>query len=1441
VGVGEALSIASTLARGGLDAVRDQRAGRRVWTRDERAYVEARGLHEVNVPPAYVEALERHLSAEDGVRWAAVNGVLGDVIVDYDSERVHVGRLRQIVAEVERDHGMAGRPRDRPIHPSDFEQVFDRLLELGGDLLASAVSMVGQVTPSLSLPAEALALPAVVELLPGDLKQRMERKFGTVRVELVLSLLNAAIGAAAHTPLSTVVDGALRAVEIPEALASRRTWERRAPELAADYAMAKAVPMASPGPRPTPLPPDAAGRYARRARTVTDVIAAPLLALGGARKAARAVLIGTPKAATMGADAFAAELGRLLASRGTVIRDPDALRCLDRVDTVVIDRSALHTGRMNVVDIVTATKGAVGERARQRIRRMFDPHRPTATVRDGHWRLAPLADLDVAPSPELSTGGRADQTLGLVRDHSLVGVVALGAELDPQIHAVVAAAHQVGRVVVAPATAGLVERAGVDGTVAGGSRLAASVRALQRDGHVVALVAGRNESALAAADLGIGVIPAGGRPPWAAHVLCGPGLTDAWLILQAAGSARTNSDRGSMLALLGALTGAVIALAGPEHAAGRRGSVPVNAAALASIIGSVWSVRRLSGKPVPVPESAHEWHAMAVEETLRELRTSVGGLTDEQAQGRPKPDGEQEQAESFAPAAVAELNNPLTAPLAAGAVLSGATGSMVDAFLVAAVMAGNAALGAGQRVAASRAVRKLASAGAVRARLRRDGAEQPGRAADLVPGDVVVLYAGDVVPADCRLIEADHLEVDESSLTGESMLVGKDPRPTDAATVADRSSMLYAGTTVAAGTGAAAVVATGRGTESNRGAAAWQEQPAGGVEAKLARMSAASVPLAAGAAAIVFAAGLLRGRARESIPSAVALAVAAVPEGLPFTATIAQLAAARRLSKRDVLVRTPRTLEALGRVDVVCFDKTGTLTEGKVDVSLVSDGTVDEPVDTLTNGRRLVLAAALRASPVDNGDEVVPHPTDRAVSRAADQIGITRDDDGAGWRKVRELPFEPGRGFHAVLGRSRRKSVISVKGAPETVLPRCVAIRDDAGTHDLDPAERRNLEERTAQLARSGYRVLAVAERAASNRRELGSDRVERLLFLGFLGLADPIRPTAMTAVNELRRAGVEVVMLTGDHPNTATAVASDLDLLDGRSPVTGAELQTADESTLDSLVRGTNVFARVSPADKVSIVRALKRAGRVVAVTGDGANDAPAIRLADVGIAVGEQSTDATRQAADIIVVNDRIETIVDAVIESRAMWRSVRDSVELLLGGNLGEILFTTGSSLASARPPLNARQLLLTNLMTDLVPALAVAVRPPRHATPESLFREGPEAAAGGALNRGVIRRAIATAAATTGGWVAARATGTAGRASTVALTSLVGAQLAQTAATAKGDPVVLAAVVGSALALAAIVQSPPTSLFFGCRPLGPVGWGITLAASAAGAALGASLPD
>jgi cation-transporting ATPase I len=461
---------------------------------------------------------------------------------------------------------------------------------------------------------------------------------------------------------------------------------------------------------------------------------------------------------------------------------------------------------------------------------------------------------------------------------------------------------------------------------------------------------------------------------------------------------------------------------------------------------------------------------------------------------------------------------------------------------------------------------------------------------------------------------------------------------------------------------------------------------------------------------------------------------------------------------------------------------------------------------------------------------------------------VARDDGEPGWRLVRELPFEPGRGFHAVLGQTDGRQVISVKGAPEIVLPRCVAHRDGNTVAPLTAAARKAIDEQIQALAMRGYRVLAVAERAASDRRSLDPSRVERLEFAGLLGLADPVRSTAASAVRTLRRAGVEAIMLTGDHPSTAKAIATELGLRTGQV-ITGAEVERLSDAELADRARDAAVFARVSPAHKVAIVRALQRTGQAVAVTGDGANDAPAIRLADVGIALGPDSTPATKQAADIVIIDERIETIVDAVIESRAMWRSVRDSVGLLVGGNLGEIGFTLGSSLSSARSALNARQLLAINLFTDLMPALAIAVRPPRNLTPEDLLIEGPDAAVGTALSRDIAARAIATGVCATAGWLVARFISPMGGASTIAFATLVGAQLAQTAATAHGDPVILTTAVASAAMTAVVVQTPFTSVFFGCRPLGPHEWALAAAASLAaipvaayaGRLLAARLPD
>jgi cation-transporting ATPase I len=364
--------------------------------------------------------------------------------------------------------------------------------------------------------------------------------------------------------------------------------------------------------------------------------------------------------------------------------------------------------------------------------------------------------------------------------------------------------------------------------------------------------------------------------------------------------------------------------------------------------------------------------------------------------------------------------------------------------------------------------------------------------------------------------------------------------------------------------------------------------------------------------------------------------------------------------------------------------------------------------------------------------------------------------------------------------------------------------------------------------------VLAVAEGTVPDAYTLAEDDLGELRFLGFVALADRVRPTAAEAVAKLRGAGVRVVMVTGDHPHTAESVAAELGVLDGGRVLSGVDLDRMDDDELTGILPEVTVFARTAPAQKVRIVRLLRRAGQVVAVTGDGANDAPAIRAAHVGVALGSRATPAARDAADVVVTDDRIETVVDAVVEGRILWSSVRDALALLLGGNLGEVGFTVGAGILGG-PGLNTRQLLLVNMLTDVVPALALAARPPAGASPEALLAEGPDASLGPALNRDIRLRALITAAATAVAWTFARFTGTRARASTVALVAMVGAQLGQTMVAGRLDRVVAAACLASLAVLAAAVQIPGLSQLMGSRPVGPFGWGIALSAAAAAAAV------
>ncbi len=436
-----------------------------------------------------------------------------------------------------------------------------------------------------------------------------------------------------------------------------------------------------------------------------------------------------------------------------------------------------------------------------------------------------------------------------------------------------------------------------------------------------------------------------------------------------------------------------------------------------------------------------------------------------------------------------------------------------------------------------------------------------------------------------------------------------------------------------------------------------------------------------------------------------------------------------------------------------------------------------------------MLSAALRASPA-RAARAEHDPTDDALFYGATAIALSDQFGVKAYRRVSELSFESGRSYHATLGQcdelgaeqhtaTGAKFLLSIKGAPEVLLPLCERWWREDSVGELTAETRFKLAVQVSRLGRQGLRVLAVAERELTEAQTpLGESLIEKFVFLGFVVFADPIRDTARAALAGLASAGVRAVMVTGDHPSTAEAIAADLGLLGDRRVLAGAQLADLDDVELEQQLGGIGVFARVTPAQKVRIVRAFQRMGRVVAMVGDGANDAPAIRLAEVGVAVGKHSTAAARGVADIVLVDGRIETLVEAIKEGRAMWASVRDAVSILIGGNLGEIGFTTVVGLLSGRPPLNARQLLLVNLLTDVAPAMAIALRPPSRDTLDNLALGGPDVALGQPLNRDIAVRAVLTAFGAGSAWTVARLTGSLTGARTAALAALVGTQLGQT---------------------------------------------------------------
>jgi len=1432
-----------------------RRRARRAWSSKGHAHIKVRPVDPADAG-RFADRLEAELGAHDAVRWVEAVGTLGRVVVAFDEQAAGADDLVEVVASVEAEFGVQDRPfdADRPPHPADIEPLVRSASMIGGSAVGVGVATVRRVVPLPTIPfvGYAAAGLSALEHQPR-LRRLVESGIGTGPAQVALAVGNSVMQGIAASPLGPVVDLAQRSAVLAEMSARRRLWIEREPALCA---APSGHPAAAPDfdRRDVRLPDGPIEALADRAALAS--VGGAGIALAATRSFARAAAVlqaGLPKAAHYGREGFAAHLGRVLTARGLLPLDPGALRRLDRVTCVVIDEAVLLADELELSEIVmVASAGANGAadagEAERRAKSLFLSHRPHAVRRTGGWTLAPMERLgfDVPRGRKRAAAAMAQrgELLGLVHCHALVALTGSRPRLRAGAQELVAAARLAGLQIV---IAGHDDRAAAElgcDRLPDAAALPRGIQTLQRDDAVVLLVAAGGSPGLSVADVALGLRIGSGPPPWEADLLAeDDDLAHAYLMVQACSVSRRVARESAVVAALGAGTGAVAGLLGrPSEAVGRTMNA-VNTASAVSLANGIRSGIELARRPIPAWPESVAWHELETRTAFERLGTSAAGLSHDEAVNRRRAEPTPVPGPLLlARAVAAELINPFTPILATGAGLAAAVGSTVDALMVGGVVLFNALIGGVEQHRADRAIERLdARAGQVVVAIR-EGEEILVDARDLVDGDLIRLRAGESVPADCRIVGARSLEVDESSLTGESLPVPKNAAPSFAAALAERSSMLFEGSAVATGEATAVVVAAGPDTEARRSAhLPGGEPPPSGLEARLRTLSRVSGPVAVGSAGLLAVLAGLRGASlTEIVESGVALSAAAVPEGLPLLTTVAQLSAARRLADRGALVRSRRAVEALGRVDVACVDKTGTLTEGRIALIVVSDGVTEMAVDEpcISPEARRILAAGLRASP-SAGDGLV-HAEDRALVHRAGAADVTTSDDAKEWRRLAELPFEPGRAFHAVLGNgSGATKRLTVKGAPEVVLARCVTWPARGGTNRLNGQGRRRLTEHAHRMARRGLRVLAVAERSLPPAASLEDHGIDGLTFIGFIAYSDPVRPEAAAALRDLQRAGVEVVMVTGDHPSTADSVASELHLLNGKRMVTGPDVDAMSDEQLADVLPGVAVFARVTPLHKVRIVRAYQQAGRVVAMTGDGANDAQAIRLADVGIAFGEQCTPAAKDAADLVVVDDRVETVVDALLEGRALWASARDAAAILVGGNLGEIGFMVAGSAIGGRAPLNARQLLLVNLLTDTAPALAIAVRQPSRPAPEQLVREGPEASLG-TLTRDIALRATLTSTGATGAWLLARATGTRAHASTVGMTAVVGTQLGQTILVGGRDPVVLAAGLGSAGILAGIVQTPGLSHLFGCRPLGPVGWTLSTAASVAATAGAVVLP-
>jgi Ca2+-transporting ATPase len=676
--------------------------------------------------------------------------------------------------------------------------------------------------------------------------------------------------------------------------------------------------------------------------------------------------------------------------------------------------------------------------------------------------------------------------------------------------------------------------------------------------------------------------------------------------------------------------------------------------------------------------------------------------------------------------------------LLAAAVISGLIGEAKDTIAIVVIVVLNAVIGFVQEYRADRAVEALKAMAALTATVLRDGGIVSVPASALVPGDAVMLEAGNIVPADLRLLDSSHLRVDESALTGESIPVEKSiaPIPDTTPPLGDRKNMAYKGTMVTYGHARGVVVATGMATEFGQIAALLQQADdlKTPLQRRLSHFGRRMAIAAIGICAVVFALGILRGEAPLLMfLTAVSLAVAAIPEALPAVVTIALALGARSMVRHNALVRRLPAVETLGSVTYICTDKTGTLTMNRMQVeTLYCDGVVGQrPGSGATWGELLRAMALCSDARADDTGTVVGDPTEVALTVAARQAGLDQLRLEREYPRVAEIPFDSDRKCMTTIHQDPAGGFLAVtKGAVEVILARAMHMATSSGMIHFDPAQLLSVNDR---MAAEGLRILAIAMRRWSLLPEdITAEIVEReLVLLGFVGLMDPPREEARQAVAQCKDAGIVPVMITGDHPLTAKAIAQRLGIQDqGDSVLTGEELGRLSAEELRTRVDQIRVYARVAPEQKLKIVTALQERGELVAMTGDGVNDAPALKQADIGVAMGMAGTDVAKEASAMILLDDNFATIVRAVREGRRIYDNIRRFLRYAVTTNSGEIWTMFLAPLCGLPIPLLPIQILWINLVTDGLPGLALTAEPeesnimrrPPRPPQESIFARG-----------------------------------------------------------------------------------------------------------------------